>query len=169
MSRQQTKGALRPPPANAGRAAPRRRDWLRWGSLALAVVGAIDSAYLTWVKLAGLTPFCGSSHACDTVNTSIYSEFAGIPIAVLGLGAYLLLAGLLLLEDRLPVVSAWGPVTVFGLALTGSLYSVYLTYVELYILHAVCPYCVVSAVCIVGILVLAILRLVRGSGGELDD
>lgn len=144
-------------PAPAG-----RRDWLRWGSLALTVVGAVDSAYLTWVKLAHLEPFCGTSRACDTVNNSIYSEVGGVPIALLGLGAYLLIGALLVLEDRLPSLAAWGPLAVFGMALTGTLYSAYLTYVELYVIHAVCPYCVVSAICIAGLLALAIVRLARG-------
>ncbi len=158
MSRQTMRAAARPlAPKSPGL----RRDWLRWGSLALAVVGAVDAAYLAWVKLAGLTPFCGESHACDTVQTSIYSEIGGVPISVLGLGAFLVIGGLLALEKRAPALAAWAPVAVFGMALTGSLYSAYLTYVELYILHAVCPYCVVSAVCIAGILVLSVVRLAR--------
>lgn len=169
MSRQSTRAASRLPAASRAPAAAPRRDWLRWGSLALAVVGAVDSAYLTWVKLAGLTPFCGSSHACDTVNTSIYSQIGGLPIALLGVGAYLVLGALLLLEDRVPGLPTWGPVAVFGMALTGTLYSAYLTYVELYILHAVCPYCVVSAVCIAGILALSVVRLVRGPAGAQAD
>jgi uncharacterized membrane protein len=143
-------------------AARPRRDWLRWGSLALVAVGAADSAYLTWVKLAHLQVYCGTSKACDTVNQSIYSQVGGVPIALLGLGAYLVLAALLLWEDRLPALGTWGPVAVFGMALTGTLYSAYLTYVELYVIHAVCPYCVVSAVCITGLLALSIARLVRG-------
>ncbi len=165
MTRRPTTAKARQGSSGSPHAAAPRRDWLRWGSLALAVLGAVDSAYLTWVKVAGLTPFCGSSHACDTVNTSIYSQIGGIPIAVLGLGAYLVLAALFLLEDRVPVVAEWGPVAVFGMALTGTLYSAYLTYVELYILHAVCPYCVVSALCIAGILVLSVVRLARGPFG----
>jgi uncharacterized membrane protein len=166
MSRQTMRAAARPP---APKPASARRDWLRWASLALAVVGALDSAYLTWVRLAGLPVYCGDSHACDTVQTSIYSEIGGVPIAVLGLGAFLVLAALLWLEPRASVLANWGQVAVFGMALTGTLYSAYLTYVELYVLHAVCPYCVVSAVCITGILVLSVARLARAQAGQQDD
>src|SRR5687767_4134831 len=109
MSRQTMRAAARPPVRQHAGA---RRDWLRWGSLALAVAGALDAAYLTWVKLAGLPAFCGESHACDTVQTSIYSEMGGVPIAVLGLGAFLVLAALLGLEPRTPALAAWGPVAV---------------------------------------------------------
>jgi uncharacterized membrane protein len=163
MSKAQARG--RPAPAAPQRsrpAAPARRDWLRWGSLALAVVGAVDSAYLAWVKLTHTEVFCGTSRACDTVNNSIYAEIGGVPIALLGLGAYLVLGALLLFENRSPTVASWGPVAVFGMALTGTLYSAYLTYVELYVIHAICPYCVLSAVCITGLLALAVVRLVRG-------
>lgn len=156
-----------PPARRAAAAAP--RDWLRWGSLALAVLGALDSAYLTYVKLFNAPIICGPSAACETVNTSAFAEFQGIPIAVLGLGAYMVLIGLLLLEKRALFLATWGPVAVFGLALTGTLYSAYLTYVELYILHAVCPYCVASALFIAGILVLSVIRLARGPAEPLDD
>ena len=163
MSKAQAR--VRPTPATAGparSAAPARRDWLYWGSLALAALGAVDSAYLSWVKLTHTEVYCGTSKACDTVNNSIYAEVGGVPIALLGLGAYLLIGALLLLEKRSAAAASWGPVVVFGMALTGTLYSAYLTYVELYVIHAICPYCVVSAVCITGLLALAVVRLVRG-------
>lgn len=139
-----------------------RVDWLRWTGLALSLLGAADSAYLTWVKLAKSTVlFCAEGGGCDSVNNSIYSEINGIPIAILGLGAYLAIAAVLALEDRAGALATYGPLAVFGLALTGTLYSAYLTYVELFILHAVCPYCVVSAVLITAILILAVVRLWR--------
>lgn len=162
MSKAQARNQSVIPARRAQAAAPARRDWLRWGSLALAVVGALDAAYLTWVKLAGTEVFCGTSTSCSTVNNSIYATIGGVPIAVLGLGAFVVLGALLLLEYRTPALATWAPVAVFGMALTGTLYSAYLTYVELYVIHAICPYCVLSAVCITCILALAVARLVRG-------
>ncbi len=136
----------------------------------LAVLGALDSAYLTWVKVANATAFCSNVGDCDAVNASVYSEVFGIPIALFGLGAYLAIAALLVLEDRSPALREWAPLAVFGLALTGTLYSAYLTYVELFVIYAVCPYCVVSAVLITGILVLAVVRMVRrGQAGAEDQ
>ncbi|MCC6190492.1 MAG: vitamin K epoxide reductase family protein [Anaerolineales bacterium] len=136
---------------------------LRWVSAVLAALGVLDSAYLTWVKLANTRAFCSGVGDCDAVNSSVYSEVRGVPIALLGLGVYLLILGLLALERRLPILAEFGPLAVFGLALTGTLYSAYLTYVELFVLYAVCPYCVVSALLITGILVLAVARLLHGS------
>jgi uncharacterized membrane protein len=138
-----------------------RKNSLRWTSLVLAGLGVLDALYLTYIKLAHVSAFCGGVGDCDTVNSSRYSEVFGIPIAVLGLAAYLAIAALLVLEDRSPLLRDWGPLAVFGLALTGTLYSAYLTYVELFVLFAVCPYCVVSAVLITGILILSVFRLVQ--------
>ena len=98
-----------------------RVDWLRWASVALALLGAADSAYLTWVKLVKTQAlFCVEGGGCDTVNNSIYSEINGIPIAILGLGVYLAIALLLALEDRAGALETYGPLAVFGLALTGT-------------------------------------------------
>jgi uncharacterized membrane protein len=143
-------------------AAAGRADRLRWTSVVFAVLGALDSTYLTWIKVANTRAFCSGVGDCDAVNSSVYSDVVGIPIALLGVGAYLAIAALLVLEDRLPLLREYGPLAVFGLALTGTLYSAYLTYVELFVIYAVCPYCVVSALLITGIFILSIARLRRG-------
>jgi uncharacterized membrane protein len=138
------------------------RDWLRWTSLIFSFLGALDATYLSYIKLAHVQALCRGVGDCETVNSSVYSEIYGIPIAILGLAAYVSMAALLMLEPRLPALQDYGPLAVFGLALTGTLYSAYLTYVELFVIHAVCPYCVTSALLISGVLVLAVVRLVRG-------
>lgn len=133
-----------------------RPDWLRWISVLLAGLGALDAIYLTWIKLQRETAlFCAPGGGCDVVNTSPYSELAGIPIALFGLGMYLLVIAALLINDRW----AYSRLAVFGLALTGTLYSAYLTYLELAVIHAICPYCVISALLVVALLVLALIRL----------
>jgi uncharacterized membrane protein len=139
-------------------------DWPRWVSLGLALAGAAVAGFLTWIKVAQMTAaVCGEGGGCDIVNSSIYSEINGIPVAAIGLGAYLAMAALLVLEGRSALATEYGPLAVFGLALTGTLYSAYLTYVELAVIHAICPYCVVSAVLIAALLVLSVIRLARGA------
>jgi uncharacterized membrane protein len=140
----------------------RTRDWLRPTSLIFAVLGAADATYLTYIKLAHVEALCRGVGNCESVNSSVYSQVYGIPIAIFGLAAYLGLLALLALEPNLPLLRDYGPLAVFGLALTGTLYSAYLTYVELFVIHAVCPYCVASAVLITGIFVMAVIRLARG-------
>jgi uncharacterized membrane protein len=119
---------------------------LEWSGLVLAGIGFLDSAYLTWVKLFGGTIACAGFGDCETVNNSIYSEIGGIPIAVLGAGAYLVVLLLIFMMLRRRSLSDNLSLALFGMTLVGVLYSAYLTYLELAVLHAVCPFCVASAV-----------------------
>lgn len=128
----------------------------------VAVIGLVDSLYLSAVKLMNTSVYCGGSANCETVNTSRYAEIAGIPIAFLGAAAYIAILGLLFLERRGGFWKENSPLVIFGLTLAGTLYSIYLTYLEIAVIHAICPYCVVSAIAQVVLLVLAILRLVQG-------
>jgi uncharacterized membrane protein len=127
--------------------------------LLLAIAGAIDSAYLAWLKLSGSVAACSNIGDCEAVNNSRYAEIAGIPIALLGLGGYLAILALTLLEVRLPAWKIGLRLAFFGFTLAGTLYSIYLTYVEVAILGAICPFCVVSAVVMLALFILAIQRL----------
>jgi uncharacterized membrane protein len=128
----------------------------------LAVLGLVDALYLTWVKLshheAACLPGIGN---CEVVNTSKYSAINGMPIAVLGAGAYLLILVVLYLESRNRTVRDNGPLIIFGLTLIGVLYSAYLTYLELAVIHAICPYCVVSAIIMILIFAANLIRLIQ--------
>ncbi|OGO26588.1 MAG: hypothetical protein A2W33_05860 [Chloroflexi bacterium RBG_16_52_11] len=132
---------------------------LRWASIVVAIIGIIDATYLSYVKIAHQEVYCGGSGACDTVNNSPYAEISGIPIAYMGLGAYIIILALLLLESRAEFWTNYSPMIVFGMTLAGTLYSIYLTYVELAVLHAVCPYCVLSAIAISVLFILSLMRL----------
>ncbi len=134
---------------------------LRWISIALALIGLADSIYLAWLKIANATAACGNIGDCESVNNSPYAEIAGIPIAILGAGAYLALIFFLAVEPRTEFWRENSPMIVFGLSLAGVLYSAYLTYVEVAILHAVCPYCVLSAILLVALLSISVVRLLR--------
>lgn len=135
---------------------------LRLASLALAGIGLVDSLYLTWIKFAHAETFCSVIGDCETVNNSPYSEIWGIPIALLGAGAYLALLGLLYLERRGGFWGDYALLGAFGITLAGVLYSAYLTYIEVAVLQAVCPFCVISAITLLILLILTIIRLFRG-------
>jgi uncharacterized membrane protein len=82
---------------------------------------------------------------CSLVQTSAYATLAGIPIAVLGLAMYATILGLSLVRS---VIARWyEPVTaiLFSLSLAGLLYAIYLTYVEIWVIDAICQWCVLSA------------------------
>ena len=132
---------------------------LRTTSIVLVVLGLLDSIYLVWVKYTGAYALCGPIGDCESVNSSQYSEIFGIPIALLGAGAYMVMIVLLLLENRDQVWAEFGPMIVFGMSLIGVLYSIYLTYLEVAVLKAICPYCVISAIILVVLLILSGIRL----------
>lgn len=132
-----------------------------WLSLVLAGVGLIDAGYLTWIKLTGNAVACSNVGDCELVNSSRFADIRGIPIAIIGAGAYLLIVLLLGLERRNPAMGETIRTAVFGLTLIGTLYSAYLTYVELGILHAICPYCLASAIIMTLLFALSIARLPR--------
>lgn len=134
---------------------------MRIASLILAILGLLDSIYLTWVKFSGKYALCGPIGNCESVNTSQYSEVFGIPIALLGAGAYLVVIILLLVEGRSSFWAEYSPIFVFGMSLIGVIYSIYLTYIEVAILNAICPYCVISAIILVLLLILSSIRLMR--------
>jgi uncharacterized membrane protein len=112
----------------------------------LAVAGLGISSYLTHAHWANASIACAGFESCDEVNTSEYSEMAGIPVALLGILFYLALGTTALAWLWLrPQGSAWPAMTFWGLAFVGTLYSAYLTYIELFVLEAVCIYCAASA------------------------
>ena len=132
---------------------------LRAAMMVLSVLGLLIASYLIYIKISPTAPFCGGIGDCEAVNTSIYSTFYGIPIAVFGALGYAALFAVLFLEGRAAFFSAYGPILVFGISLMGTLYSAYLTYIELWVIHKICPYCAASAVVMTVIFILSILRL----------
>lgn len=132
---------------------------LKWTSVVLAAAGLVDALYLTWLKLTGATAACSNIGDCDTVNNSVYADIYGIPIALIGALGYLLVIGALALEGRFDGWQDNARLAVFGLTLVGTLYSAYLTYLEVAVLRAICPYCVVSAILMALLFGIAILRL----------
>ena len=127
----------------------------------LAALGSIDSLYLTWAKISGTYAACAGVGDCESVNSSIYSVIAGVPVAALGLATYALIAVLVSLEARRPDLKEKLQMAVFGLALAGLIFSGWLTYVEIQILEKVCPYCVFSAVIISSIFAVSVIGLVQ--------
>jgi uncharacterized membrane protein len=117
---------------------PERR--LTLTAVVVTAVGVAIATYLTYVHYAGIEPVC-STGGCERVQSSDYAELVGVPVAVLGLVGYLGIAGAL----RTPGEA--GRAAAAFLALVGFGYSAYLTFLELFRIHAVCQWCVASAVC----------------------
>lgn len=129
----------------------------------LAGIGLIDSIYLSWEKIFHIEVFCGGSGDCQTVANSPYSEVAGIPIAFLGVAVYVVIMVLLYLEGRDSFWQQNSPLIIFGITLAGTLYSIYLTYLEVAVIYAICPYCVISAVVMALLFIIAVIRLFQSA------
>jgi uncharacterized membrane protein len=134
---------------------------IRKTAIGLAIIGLLDSAYLTWIKYAHQEAICAGIGDCELVNSSAYSELGGLPIALYGAAAYLVLLVLYIFENKSGFFEDNSVTLVFGITFIGLLYSGFLTYVEIAILHAICPYCVVSAIVIVILFILSAIRLKR--------
>jgi uncharacterized membrane protein len=128
---------------------------LHLAALAVAGLGICVAGYLTYVHYAGLEPFCaGGGHGCERVQSSSYAKLGGIPVAVLGLGGYVAIAAALLAPgERARLAAA-------ALAVSGFGFSAYLTYLELFVIDAICQWCVASAVLLTLLAVLTAWRLV---------
>lgn len=135
--------------------------WLYRTSIGLAVLGLLVSIYMTIFKLTNNANMCVGSHACETVNSSIYAEINGVPVAVVGIIGYLAIAVVLLLEARSTFFQENGTMLTFGLALVGFLFTLYLIYVEIALIHALCPFCVTSQIAMTTLFILSVIRLIR--------
>lgn len=124
-------------------------------STALTLGGVGIAGYLTYVHYAGLHPVCGISHGCETVQTSSYAYLGGVPVALLGLLTYLLI--LVMLRRRGDNALLIG----YVLTLIGFGFSLYLTYREVFTIHAICSWCVSSAIVFT---LLAVVQTIRVLG-----
>lgn len=123
-------------------------DSIKLKKLAIAMMvvsflGFVDAAYLTIQRFTGASLPCTLTHACDTVTRSEYSTILGIPVVVLGVIYYLTIffGAYFFLEYRSRIYfKITAAMTVFGL-----IFSTWFVYVQLGILHAICQYCMLSA------------------------
>jgi uncharacterized membrane protein len=130
---------------------------LRAAIASVAAVGLAIAAYLTVVHYTHSSPIC-TSGGCEKVQRSSYASLAGVPVALLGLLAYLGVIG----------SAAWrGVAAAFAgcvIALVGVAFSAYLLWAQLARIHAVCQWCLASDVVMAVLAVLCTVRLLREPG-----
>jgi uncharacterized membrane protein len=135
--------------------------WLYRISLVLTLIGVLVSIYMTIYKVTSNDALCLGSGDCSTVNASRYSEVYGIPVASVGIAGYLSILLVLWYERFDKFFLKNGPLLVFGMSLTGFLFTLYLIYIESAILRAICPFCLLSQISMTVIFFLSITRLIR--------
>lgn len=135
----------------------------------LSLAGLVDSGYALRQHYAEPgESACNVSATvnCDTVNQSKYSELIGIPVAGIGMAGYALFIGLSALILAGLARSTWVLVLLAGASLVAFVYSFYLTLVEIFVLGAVCPMCIISMSLVTIITVLALTAIVREYRGK---
>ena len=140
-----------------------RPRWLLL-SIILSLAGSAVAGYLTVVAFDDALLVCGIGD-CSTVQNSPYAKIGGIPIALLGLGMYLVLLALGIARWRWWQQRELLTSAAAGIALAGTLYSAYLTYLELFVIHAICQWCVTSAILVTALLLVegwGLSRILRG-------
>ncbi|MDT8306453.1 MAG: vitamin K epoxide reductase family protein [Anaerolineae bacterium] len=129
--------------------------WRHWAILALVTAGLAISAYMAFVETTGTEAVCGPVGDCNTVQQSTYAMLFGfIPIGVLGLAGYAAL-GIAWFGAHIGRLS-YTPLLVMAFA--GTLFSIYLTYLEPFVIGATCLWCLSSAITITLILLFALPR-----------
>jgi uncharacterized membrane protein len=144
---------------------PKVRRWLL-ALVLLALVGAADAGYLLWWhgrpgadRAGGVgSAFCPAK-GCEFVNQGEYANVLGVPLAAIGLAGYLMILALSLLAAiRRGRRATQGIVMLSGV---GVMVSAYLVYLQVAVIGAICSYCVVSAITMTSILVVALALLVK--------
>lgn len=133
----------------------------------VALVGVFVATYLAFYKAGFIGSLACGTGSCETVQQSPWANLLGLPVAVWGVGYYLAVFALAFAgtldrwaDDRrislaLLILTAWGV-----------LFSGYLTYLELFVIHAICRYCVVSAVLAAVVFILSFLDWKRMAPGR---
>ena len=118
----------------------------------LSVVGVALASYLLYVRWTGAALVCGTG-GCETVQASSYSKLVGIPVALLGLLAYLTIFATALVRSDLARVAG------SSVALAGVGFAAYLLYVQLAVIDAVCEWCLASDALMTVLAALTLIRL----------
>lgn len=149
-------------------------DRLSTISLVLGIGGLAVAAYLTLVHYRSNLLVC-TSGGCHTVQNSPYAEIRGFPVAALGLAMYIVLTAMIGFRRSHPESDQTLTMAIFGLALIGAVFTIYLTYLELFVIHAICQWCVAFAIITWALVVVEGVRLWRSPqpsfdfDGEEDD
>ncbi len=147
--------------------------WIDWLIPLVAVLGMGIAGYLTYIENTSVQAICGPIGDCNTVQNSSYARALGVlPVGILGLLGYaaILIAWTVhrLREDRL---GDYARLALLGMSLFGTLYSIYLTYIEIWVIIAVCIWCLSSAVLMTLLMLLSIrpAREALDALGEEED
>jgi uncharacterized membrane protein len=137
-----------------------RAKWLYAAAALLALVGLADAVYLTVQHISGQSVPCSVTGGCEEVLTSQYAVIAGIPLAALGAAAYFSVFSL-------STLAAFGYRVAGRLLLplvaTMVLVSLWLFYLQAFMIRAFCQFCLLSAGITIALVIVVVLARKKGS------
>ncbi|MGB9639476.1 MAG: vitamin K epoxide reductase family protein [Anaerolineales bacterium] len=156
---------------NEEQAADPLPNWRKSAMVILFILGMIVALYLSYVETQSVKAVCGPVGDCNAVQSSKYARLFGVlPIGILGLGGYLaMLVAWLLGKSHWNKIANLARLAFFGMALFGVIFSIYLTYLEPFVIKAVCMWCLSSAVIMTLILLNSIPETIQALNQNLDE
>lgn len=137
----------------------------RMATATLSLLGLFVAAYLFLYKAGYIGTLACGAGGCETVQLSPYSVFLGVDVALYGVAGFLTLFALSLLGLRPALLGrAWPDRVLVVLSGIGVAFTLYLTWLELFVIHAICRWCVASAVIITLIFLAALAGMLRRTG-----
>lgn len=141
-----------------------------WSIIAVAILGFLDASWLTVAHYLKVPIPCGLVQGCDIVTTSAYSEILGVPVAFLGALYYLAIVVLTAIALEKQRASLLGFISRFTWA--GLIASLYFVGLQLFVLHAICVWCMGSAITstalfVLGLFVIKLLNVSSQPHGQL--
>lgn len=137
--------------------------WADWFIPILIVLGIGVAGYLSYVETQVVAAICGPVGDCNTVQSSPYAYLFGVlPVGVLGLLGYLAMLAAWLARRFSPRMASTAAVSFWGMAVLAVVFSIYLTYLEPFVIKAVCVWCLASAVIVTLLLLLGTPPAVQG-------
>ncbi len=130
----------------------------RMGAALMSLIGLFVAAYLYLYKIGRIGTLACGSGGCETVQMSSWSRFAGLDVALIGVGGYVILLAISLVALQPSAAGQrWPSDLLTALSGLGVLFAAYLTWLELFVIHAICRWCVGSALIVSIIFVLVLL------------
>ena len=131
----------------------------RMAVAAMAFAGIFLATYLTLYKVGIIGQLACTAGECETVNLSRWARLLGLPVAAWGVAFYVLLFAVAMagVSDRL-ADEPWVDTALVVLTGWGVLFSAWLTYLELFVIHAICMWCVTSAILVTIAFVVSVLN-----------
>ncbi len=136
--------------------------WLYRASIVFTLIGLAAAIYTSIMKVTGSTTMCIGNGGCLVTLNSPYGQIYGIPVAFIGVAGYLAILAVLILEKKAGTFFKQNASMItFGMVLLGFLFTLYLIYLEIFVIKDLCPFCVTSQVAMTFLFILSVIRLIK--------